>query len=138
MAKPEAGFGLQGPCLHRALPVFGGVSFEIGSVKPCKRFAKLKLGFPELPGISGNQVYTEIKENEWGFVLSLLLTRFNASNVSITYFASFLCKYACAYLVIICHFIPAVVNYLCLLGHAIQNKTDNQISSICSNTQTCK
>lgn len=65
-------------------------------------------------------------------------TQFNASNVGTTYFASFLCKYACTYLVIICHFIPAMVNYLCLLGRAIQNKNGNQISGIRSNTQTGK
>lgn len=43
------------------LPGFGGVSFEIGPVRLCKCFVKLKLGFPELPEISGNWVYMEVK-----------------------------------------------------------------------------
>lgn len=38
------------------------MSFEIGPVKLCKCFAKLKLDFPELPEISGNQAYIEVKE----------------------------------------------------------------------------
>lgn len=38
------------------------MSFEIGPVRLYKHFAKLKLGFPELPEVSGNEVYTEVKE----------------------------------------------------------------------------
>lgn len=38
------------------------MSLEICPVKICVCFAKVYLGFPKLPEISGNQVHLEVKE----------------------------------------------------------------------------